>query len=45
MLILHYPEIPITDQETQPLGEHCDHGFLTMLMGSEKGLQLKNVNN
>jgi len=45
MLILHYPERPITDQETQPMGEHCDYGFLTMLMGSEKGLQLKNVNN
>ena len=45
MLILHYPERPIDDTETQPLGEHCDYGFLTMLMGSEKGLQLRNVNN
>jgi isopenicillin N synthase-like dioxygenase len=45
MLILHYPERPVNDTETQPMGEHCDYGFLTMLMGSEKGLQLRNVNN
>ena len=31
--------------EAQPLGEHCDYGFITMLMGNQRGLQVKNVEN
>ena len=45
MFLLHYPERPAKDRETQPLGEHCDYGFLTMLTVSDEGLEAKDVNN
>jgi len=45
MHIFHYPEVPKNDKTIQPLGEHCDYGFLTMLIGTGKGLQVKTVDN
>ena len=45
MVLLHYPDVPEDQKdEVQHLGEHCDYGFVTILMGDQKGLQAKNVN-
>ena len=46
MVLIHYPEVPEDQKDkVQHLGEHCDYGFVTILMGDQKGLQAKNVNN
>lgn len=46
MILLHYPNIPEEDRaKVQPLGEHCDYGFVTMLIGTARGLQAKNRDN
>ena len=45
MLILHYPAVPKESETVQPLGEHCDYGFVTMLTCTDSGLQVKDVNN
>ena len=43
MHLLHYPEVSKKEKNIQPMGEHSDYGFLTMLIGTGKGLQLKTV--
>ena len=46
MVLIHYPEVPEElKDKVQHLGEHCDYGFVTILMGDQKGLQAKNVKN
>lgn len=43
MRIFHYPFEENADPDLWAVGEHTDYGLLTILMISDKGLQVKNV--
>ncbi len=42
--IFHYPYDANADPELWAVGEHTDYGLLTILMISDKGLEVKDVN-
>lgn len=45
MRLFHYPPDDNSDPTLWAVGEHTDYGLLTLLLISDKGLQVKNRDN